>query len=144
MNKFFQYFWHPAPATVKGFKYGAFLFLAPALLLSFILPGIIVVSLILLFFLLKALISIRSAITNDMEEEKLKKYSDDPLYARRAFIIFTIILSGFMLGIVILGFVLGGIVGFTASIFSAIIVLPGFFEEIIIIKRCQNLVQIET
>ena len=123
---------------MQGFKYGSFIILAPALLLGFILPSYFVLCLLLLFFVLKAIVTLRAAAINAIEIKKLEKYSGDDSLAKRAYVIFSVIIAIFIIGITCFYFITGGMLGLVLTILIAIIALPGFFEEIIIIKRCRN------
>ena len=132
-----NYFWYPSTKTVNGFKYGAYVALAPILLLNFILPGFLVLGSFFVFFILKSIVSLRAAVTHDIDEEKWEKYSGKDSEAKRAYVILSIMIVGFIIAIIFFFIKTEGLLGLFLTIFIATITLPTFFEEIVIIKRCQ-------
>lgn len=137
MNKVINYFWNPDQKTVQGFKYGTYIILAPVLLLNFILPWPVVIGALFIFFILKSIVSMRAAATHDIDKEKLEKYTGENSVAKRAYVIFCMAIGIFIVGIIVFYINTGGVLGLLAAIFIAVITLPGFFEEIVIIKRCK-------
>ena len=137
MKNMINFFWNPNKKTVQGFKYGAYVALAPILLLNFILPGFLVLGSFFVFFILKSIVSLRAAATHEIDEEKLAKYSGKDSEAKRAYVIYYAIIAGFIIAIIIFFIKTEGLLGLILTIFIATITLPTFFEEIVIIKRCQ-------
>ena len=123
--------------TANGFKYGAYVILAPILLLNFILPGSLALGSFFVFFILKSIVSLRAAATHEIDEEKWDKYSGKDSEAKRAYVIFSVMLVGFIIAIIFFFIKTEGFLGLILTIFIATITLPTFFEEIVIIKRCQ-------
>ena len=123
---------------MQGFKYGAYIILAPILLLTFILPGAMALGILFLFFILKSIVSLRAAAIQDIDEEKWEKYSGKDSVAKRAFAIFYTVIVVFIIGIILFYISTEGHLGIILTIFIATLTLPGFLEEIVIIKRCQT------
>ena len=138
MKKLIHFFWNPNTKTVQGFKYGAYIILAPILLLTFILPGAMALGILFLFFILKSIVSLRAAAIQDIDEEKWEKYSGKDSVAKRAFAIFYTVIVVFIIGIILFYISTEGHLGIILTIFIATLTLPGFLEEIVIIKRCQT------
>ena len=137
MKKLIHFFWNPDKKTVQGFKHGSYLFLAPILILNFILPATIVFGILFTFFILKSIVSIRAASTHEIDEEKWEKYHQKDSVAKRAYIIFITMIVTFVIGIIFFYMITEGLLGLILTILIATIMLPTFFEEIVIIKRCQ-------
>lgn len=137
MTNLINIFWNPDEKILQGFKYGSYVILAPTLLLSFIIPSTIVLGLLFLYFILKTVVTLRAAAIHEIDRERLEKYSGKDSIAKRSFVIFSVMIVIFIIGIVCFYFITGGMLGLISAIFITTIALPGFFEEIIIIKRCQ-------
>ena len=133
-----NYIWHPDRKTVQGFKYGSYFITAPALLLILVIPSLLVLCLLILYFILRMIVTLRAAKTLDIEQEKIETYSNNPATQKRAYAAFSAIIIFFSIGILIFYLNVEGVLGGILTIFIATIVLPGFFEEIIIIKRCKS------
>ena len=84
------------------------------------------------------IVNLRAATTLDIDQEKIETYVNNPVTQKRAKAVFSAIILFFLIGIVIFYFNIEGVLGGLLTIFLATIVLPGFFEEIIVIKRCQS------
>ena len=84
------------------------------------------------------IVTLRAAKTLDIEQEKIETYSNNPATQKRAYAAFSAIIIFFSIGILIFYLNVEGVLGGILTIFIATIVLPGFFEEIIIIKRCKS------
>lgn len=138
MRKLINYIWHPNQKTVQGFKYGTYFITAPVMLLIFVIPSLLVLSILFLYFILRMIVTLRAAKTLDIDQEKIKTYTNNPVMQKRAYAVFSVIILFLLIGIVIFYLNIEGVLGGVLSIFVATIVLPGFFEEIIIIKRCQS------
>ena len=132
-----NYFWYPSMKTANGFKYGAYVILAPILLLNFILPGFLVLGSFFIFFILKSIVSLRAAATHEIDKEKRDKYSEKDSDAKRAYVIFSLMIVVFIIAIIFFFIKTEGLLGLILTIFIATITLPTFFEEMVIIKRCQ-------
>ena len=91
-----------------------------------------------LFFILKSIVSLRAAAIQDIDEEKWEKYSGKDSVAKRAFAIFYTVIVVFIIGIILFYISTEGHLGIILTIFIATLTLPGFLEEIVIIKRCQT------
>ena len=141
MKKMINFFWNPDKKTVQGFKYGAYISLAPVLLLCFILPGAMILGILFVFFILRSIVSIRAAATHDIDKEKWEKYSGKDSEAKRAYVIFYVMIVGFSAAIILFFIKTGGFLGLILTILVATITLPTFFGEIVIIKRCQMKVE---
>lgn len=138
MKKLITYFWNPDKKTVQGFNYGTYIIIAPALLLNFVIPGPLVIGALVVFFTLKMVVSLRSAKTHDIDSEKIEKYSGGNSVAKRATLLFYIAICIFSSAIIVFFLTTGGVLGHLLSIIIATISLPGFIEELVIIKRCQS------
>lgn len=138
MRKLINYIWHPNQKTVQGFKYGTYFITAPVMLLIFIIPSLLVLGFLFLYFILRMIVTLRAATTLEIDQEKIKTYSNNPATQKRGYAVFSAIILFFIIGIVIFYLNVEGVLGGLLSIFIATIILPGFFEEIIIIKRCQS------
>jgi hypothetical protein len=138
MNKLINYIWHPNRKTAHGFKYGTYFITAPAMLLIFVIPGLLVLGILFLYFILRLIVTLRAASKLDMDQEKIKTYANNPATQKKGYAVFSSVIIIFLIGIVIFYLNVEGLLGGLLSIFIATIVLPGFFEEIIVIKRCQS------
>ena len=137
MKKLLNLIWNPNKEIVEGFKYGTYLILAPILLLSFVTPFLMILCIYLIFFSVRTVVVLRAAATHEIDEEKRERYSGDKFVAKRVYTIFGFVLT-FFIGFIIIFFIMtDGLLGLTITFLIALIILPGFVEEIVIIWRCQ-------
>ena len=83
-------------------------------------------------------VTLRAAKTLDIDKEKIETYINKPAAQKRAYVVFSAVIFLYLIGIVIFYLNVEGVLGGILTIFIATLVFPGFFEEIIFIKRCQS------
>ncbi len=106
--------------------------------LIFTVPSLLVLGILFLYFILRMIVTLRAATTLDIDQENIETYVNNPATQKRAKAVFSVIILLFLIGIVIFYLNIEGVLGGLLSIFLATILLPGFFEEFIVIKRCQS------
>jgi len=137
MKKLLSKFWNPEKNTVEGFKYATYFLTALMLLLIFVLPISMILAIYLIFFILRSVVSLRAAATHKIDEEKWVKYSGENSNAKRTYAVFYVILTIFVASIIFFYIKTDGLFGLTLTLLIAIITLPEFIREIVIIRRCQ-------
>ena len=83
-------------------------------------------------------VTLRAAKTLDIDKEKIETYINKPAAQKRAYVVFSAVIFLYLIGIAIFYLNIEGVWGGLLTIFLATIVLSGFFEEIIFIKRCES------
>ena len=135
MNKIIDTFWNPTEKTAQGFKYASYIIFAPTMLFNFFLPFSLIVICLFIFFILRAIVSIRASLLHEIDKDKVAQYNDRSV-SKRGVIAFSILFLIYIIGLIIFYSYIEGPLGFLVELFLAIILLPGTLEEIITLRRC--------